>query len=168
MRLLLSVAALLLAGCAATSTPLQGVPRRVVLAAGESLPEDLHADSTPDVVVLLLITGENRTAVVEAAVEDLQEAMDARGFDWGRRLPLGCLGAYQFRFFGRPCVVLGTTAISVCCLASEVLFQASIPFDWDMSNGFYLNVPSAFAHDARVLLRADARIPASSILGGSD
>jgi hypothetical protein len=169
MRLLLSFAALLLAGCAATSVPLHGVPCRVVLTAGEPLPEDLHADSCPDVIVLLLISGDNRTAVVESAVEDLHDAMDARGFDWGRRLPLGaCLGAYKFQFFGRPCDVLATTAVSVCCLASKILFEASIPFDWGMSNGFYLSVPSAFARDARGLLRADARIPVSSVLGGSD
>ena len=168
MRLLVSFAALLLAGCVATSAPKQDVARRLALAAGEALPQDLHGDANPEVVVLLLISGDNSNAAVESAVDDLQAAMHARGFDYGQHRDLGCLGAYQFRFFGRPCNVLGTTAISVCCRASEVLFEASIPFDWGMSNGFYLSVPSAFAHDARVLLRADARIPASSVLGGSD
>ena len=168
MRLPLSLAALLLAGCAVANDPLQGVPRRVVLTLGEPLPEDLHADSTPDVVVLLLISGDNGTAVVESAVEELKDAMDARGFDWGRQLPLGCVGAYQFRFLGRPCNVLGTTKVSILCAASQVLFEAAIPFDWDMSQGFYLSVPTAFARDARGLLRADDRIPVASILGGDD
>lgn len=167
-RLLVSLAALLLAGCVATSVPLQDVPRRLVLTAGEALPRDLHADSTPEVVVLLLISGDNSTGSVGSAVDNLGDAMQARGFDWGRPRDLGCVGAYEVRFFGRPCDVLGTTAVSVCCVASRVLFEASIPFEWGMSNGFYLSVPSTFAHDARALLRADGRIPAASILGGDD
>lgn len=168
MKFLVSLPALLLAACAATEIPLQGAPRRLVLTAGETLPEDLYADSTPEVVVLLLITGDNRTAAVEPAVEKLQDAMQARGFGWGRPLPLGCVGAYQFRFIGRPCDVLGTTTLPVLCAASQVLFEAAIPFDWSMSQGFYLSVPSAFARDARALLRADGRISASQVLGDED
>lgn len=168
MRLFVALAALLFAACAATETPLQGVPRRLVLSGGEAPPEDLHADSDPEVVVLLLIRGDNSAVAVESTVEQLQEAMQARGFDRGRHLPLGCVGAYQFRFFGKPCDVLGTTQISVLCAASQVLFEAAIPFEWNLSQGFYLSVPSAFARDARTRLRADARIPDSHWLIGED
>lgn len=70
MRLFVALAALLFAACAATETPLQVAARRLVLSGGEAPPEDLHADSDPEVSDRRGDSGIKGNAVVVGRVSD--------------------------------------------------------------------------------------------------
>jgi len=125
-------------------------PRRVVVADGVTLPDDLQAATNPDVRMLLRIESEED-------INRMESLMAHRGFRLIARFPAEGDGLARLRFFGGVVEVLHTMSADVCWIASEAMWREGLPFGWAMSQGESMFVPSAYAVRAREVLSKDDR-----------